>query len=72
MLVAEGLLGLAVNLFTKIWDIAAPWLIIREAGGQFKHLTDNELTFDLSNEGLMKNYPVIAGSSSVFDQIDIS
>lgn len=72
MLVAEGRLGLAVNLFTKIWDIAAPWLIIREAGGQLKHLTDSELIFDLSNEGLMKNYPVIAGSTSIFDQIAIS
>lgn len=69
MLVAEGRLGVAINLFTKVWDIAAPWLIIREAGGDFRHLTDSELTFDLTNEGLTKNYPVIAGSKNILQQI---
>jgi len=36
--------GGAINMFTKIWDIAAPWLIIKEAGGELKHLFNQELS----------------------------
>jgi len=69
MMVAEGKFGGVVNLFTKIWDIAAPWLIIREAGGELRHLYDQELSFDLSESGLLKNYPVIAGSFSILAEL---
>ncbi len=69
MMVAEGKFGGAVNLFTKIWDIAAPWLIIREAGGELKQLFETELSFDLSERGLVKNYPVIAGSFSILAEL---
>ncbi len=30
---ADGRLGAALNQTTKIWDIAVPWLMIREGGG---------------------------------------
>jgi myo-inositol-1(or 4)-monophosphatase len=70
MLVAEGKLGAQVNLFTKIWDIAAPWLIINEAGGALSHLFESELVFDLSENGLTTNYPVIAGSLPVLAEIN--
>jgi len=70
MMVAEGKLGVAVNLFTKIWDIAAPWLIIKEAGGSLNHLTENEMAFDLSEKGLSKNYPVIAGSMPILSEFN--
>ena len=70
MLVAEGKLGANINLFTKIWDIAAPWLIIKEAGGALKPLFESELVFDLSENGLTANYPVIAGSLPVLAEID--
>lgn len=63
MLAAEGKMGAVVNMFTKIWDIAAPWLIIREAGGAFEHLTEPELTFTISNDTLATNYAVVAGTS---------
>jgi myo-inositol-1(or 4)-monophosphatase len=62
MMVAEGKLGGVVNMNTKIWDIAAPWLIINEAGGKLKHLSGHEINFDLSENGLTINYPIIAGS----------
>jgi myo-inositol-1(or 4)-monophosphatase len=70
MMVAEGKFGVEVNLFTKVWDIAAPWLIIREAGGSLNHLTDNKLVFDLSEMGISKNYPVITGSLSILAEIN--
>lgn len=68
-LLTEGKLGATVNLFTKIWDIAAPWIIIKEAGGILKHLTDDELIFDLTENGLSKNYPVMAGNSKTLEQL---
>jgi myo-inositol-1(or 4)-monophosphatase len=69
MMVAEGRWGIAINLFTKIWDIAAPWLIIREAGGYLKHLTDKELVFDLTSEGLTKNYPIVTGNKKILEKV---
>jgi myo-inositol-1(or 4)-monophosphatase len=68
-LLTEGKLGATVNLFTKIWDIAAPWIIIKEAGGELKHLTEAELIFDLSENGLSKNYPVMAGNPKTLMQL---
>lgn len=70
-LLAEGKFGATVNLFTKIWDIAAPWIIIKEAGGTFKHLTENELIFDLSENGFNKNYPVMAGKAKTLEELKI-
>ncbi|NJK98077.1 MAG: inositol monophosphatase, partial [Bacteroidales bacterium] len=71
MLVTEGKLGVAVNLFTKIWDIAAPWLIIKEAGGMMKHLDGTNIIFELTEEAIYKNYPVIAGNLSILNEIEI-
>jgi myo-inositol-1(or 4)-monophosphatase len=61
MYVLEGKFGGCINLFTKIWDIAAPWLLIREAGGLLTALDRNPMVFELSDKALYKNYPIIAG-----------
>ncbi len=68
-LLAEGKLGATVNLFTKIWDIAAPWIIIKEAGGELTHLIETELHFDLSENGLKTNYPVKAGKAELVERL---
>jgi myo-inositol-1(or 4)-monophosphatase len=70
LMVAEGKLGVTVNLFTKVWDIAASWLIIKEAGGSLCLLMENELVFDLSENGIAKNYPVIAGTLPIMAEIN--
>jgi myo-inositol-1(or 4)-monophosphatase len=69
MLVAEGRLGAAVNMFTKIWDIASPWLIIKEAGGLLKSLNGSEIDFDLGENALKKNYGVMAGSQDILNEV---
>ena len=61
MYVLEGKFGGCINLFTKIWDIAAPWLLIREAGGVLTGLDRNSIVFDLSEKAMHKNYPIITG-----------
>jgi myo-inositol-1(or 4)-monophosphatase len=70
MLVAEGKLGGVVNMFTKIWDIAAPWLIIKEAGGALKHLDFSDITFEINKNQTSRNYPVISGSLSILNEFE--
>jgi myo-inositol-1(or 4)-monophosphatase len=66
---AEGRLGAAVNQASKIWDIAAPWLIIREAGGMVTDVEGNEIVFDLSTHGFERNYTIIASGAGLHTQI---
>ena len=69
LMVAEGKFGGAVNMFTHIWDIAAPYLIIKEAGGEMSLLNGEEILFDLSDGGFHTNYPVIAGATNIVDEM---
>jgi histidinol-phosphatase len=39
MLVAEGAAEIAVDPEVKLWDLAAPQLIVEEAGGRFTDLS---------------------------------
>jgi myo-inositol-1(or 4)-monophosphatase len=70
LLVAEGKLGGCINMFTKIWDIAATYLIVKEAGGIFKNLNFTEINFDLNPQNMLKNYGIVAGSNSVVRSIE--
>jgi histidinol-phosphatase len=38
MLVAEGVVDLAVEPEVELWDLAAPQVIVEEAGGRFTDL----------------------------------
>ena len=65
--VAEGKFGGCVNLFTKVWDISAPHLIINEAGGIMIDIYGNDIHFNI-NEGLMtKNFAVVAGTKEIVE-----
>jgi histidinol-phosphatase len=39
MLVAEGAAEIAIDPGVSLWDLAAPLVIVREAGGQFTDFT---------------------------------
>jgi len=67
--VTEGKLGACVNFFTRIWDIAASWLFLKESGGLMVGPDGKEVRFDLSQEGIRKTYPVIAGSPGILEQM---
>jgi len=69
MMFAEGSLGANINMCTKIWDIAAPWLIIREAGGALRDIYNQEIKFELNEKSIYKNYSVMAGSCSILNEI---
>lgn len=57
---ADGRLGAALNQTTKIWDIAAPWLIISEAGGKVTDIKGAEISWNLSRNPEEKNYTILA------------
>ncbi len=69
MMVADGRLGATINFQTKIWDIAAPWLIIKEADGMFKQLSGGDLEFDLNEKVGSVNFSVIACCTTVLTDI---
>lgn len=70
MMVAEGRLGGVANMYTRIWDIAAPWLIIKEAGGVLKQLDFCDISFEINKNETNKNYSVITGSASILDEFE--
>lgn len=57
---ADGRLGAALNQTTKIWDIAAPWLIITEAGGKVTDIKGEEIQWNLSKNPSEKKYTILA------------
>lgn len=65
MYVAEGKFGGCVNLFTKVWDIAAPLLIIEEAGGEMIDIYGNDIQFNISEDLMAMNFPVVTGSQEI-------
>jgi myo-inositol-1(or 4)-monophosphatase len=67
--VADGRLGGYINHSCKIWDIAAPYLIVKEAGGIMTDLNGSELDFDLTIDNYLKNYRIIASGKHLHGEI---
>lgn len=63
--VLEGRFGLAINHQTMIWDIAAPLLILKEAGGSFTTLSGGDLQLVLDADSARRSYAVIAAHPSL-------
>jgi len=61
---ADGKLGACMNQTTKIWDIAAPALIIEEAGGTVTDMQGNPFDFSLNADNYDRNFTII-GSNKV-------
>lgn len=67
--VAENTFGGVVNMYNGIWDIAAPWLIIKEAGGVIKDINGLDLEFKVDKDNIYKSYPVIIGSPLLVERV---
>jgi myo-inositol-1(or 4)-monophosphatase len=63
--VADGKLGAALNQTTRIWDIAVPWLLIREGGGTVSDIKGKEINFNLSPKAIDHNYTILASGSGL-------
>lgn len=67
--VADGRLGATINQTTKIWDIAAPWLVIREAGGQVSDINGREHVFSVSEGSFGRNYTIVAACPMLYKEL---
>lgn len=67
--VADGRMGAAMNQATKIWDIAVPWLMIREGGGKVTDIQGNEIKFRLSRDAIQQNYTILASGRDLHGPI---
>lgn len=62
---ADGRLGGMLNWNTRIWDIAAPMLLIQEAGGCYTDVHGKSLELDVSPAAGAQEYAVLAGSKAL-------
>ena len=67
--VADGRLGGMTNRSTRIWDIAAPMLIISEAGGLYTRDDGAPLQLDVSAGAAERVYAVTAAAPSLHAQM---
>jgi myo-inositol-1(or 4)-monophosphatase len=68
-LVADGRIGAAMNQTMKIWDIAAPQLIIEEAGGKVTDNHGKKIIYQPSPSSLTDNFTAIAANPAVHEQV---
>lgn len=66
---AGGKFGLCINQTTKIWDIAAPGLIIEEAGGKVTDLLGNSFDFSLNEHNYGRNFEIVATNKVLHPQV---
>jgi myo-inositol-1(or 4)-monophosphatase len=64
-LVADGRIGAALNQTMKIWDIAAPQLIIEEAGGKVTDIEGKQIVYYPSEASLDQNFTAMAANLEV-------
>lgn len=64
-LVARGQALFSIELEPKIWDLAAAWLLIREAGGTIETM-DGSAPFPLTGaeDYVVTNFPLLAAAST--------
>ncbi len=67
--VADGRLGGCINQGMKIWDIAAPYLIIKEAGGVVTDIKGHDIDFKLHGKDINSNYTGIACAPAMHREV---
>jgi len=66
---ADGKLGACMNQTTKIWDIAAPGLIIEEAGGKVTDINGNPFDFSLNETNYNRNFTIIGSNKLLHSEL---
>lgn len=66
---ADGRFGGAVNFACKLWDLAAPTLVIREAGGVVTDLAGRPLEFCFEAAAVTRSHAVVAAAPALHAQL---
>jgi myo-inositol-1(or 4)-monophosphatase len=67
--IADGRLGGMLNQNTRLWDIAAPMLIVQEAGGLYTDVTGAPLSIEVSPAAASREYAVLAGAPALHREV---
>lgn len=67
--VASGKLGAYINQASMIWDNAAPYLLIKEAGGEMTDIEGKPLDFEVIKANYKRNYTYIAASKHLHPKL---
>ena len=66
---SDGRLGGLLNLQMRLWDLAAPKLIVGEAGGVYTDACGAPLVLDLSRTACDREYAVLAGAPPLHEAL---
>jgi myo-inositol-1(or 4)-monophosphatase len=66
---SDGRLGGMLNQSTRLWDIAAPMLIVQEAGGMYTDVVGRPLKLDISRTAADKEYAILAGAPALHEAV---
>lgn len=66
---ADGRLGGMINQSTRLWDIAAPMLLVQEAGGCYTDVCGARLELDISPTAGGRKYAVLAGVPTLHQEV---
>lgn len=66
---ADGRLGGCINQTSKIWDVAAPYLIIKEAGGIVTDINGNGMDFSADKGNYLRNFTIVASNKNLHPEI---
>jgi myo-inositol-1(or 4)-monophosphatase len=58
-----------INQSTRLWDIAAPMLIVQEAGGCYTDVVGQPLDLDLSATAGEREYSVLAAAPALHEEV---
>jgi len=67
--VAEGKFGATINQSMKIWDIAAPELLLKEAGAKITDASGNQIQYTPSSQSTVQNYTAVAANPFIHARI---
>lgn len=67
--VAEGKFGATINQTMKIWDIAAPQLILQESGVKVTDIQGNDIIYAPSENSAEQNFTALAANPAIHEQI---
>jgi myo-inositol-1(or 4)-monophosphatase len=66
---ADGRLGGCINQTNKVWDVAGPDLIIREAGGNVTDIYGQKPDYSVIRENFKKNFTFTAANPVLHEEI---
>ena len=66
---AESRFGAVINMYTKIWDIAALGLIVEESGGDLRFTNGEKVHYQFDENVTQVNFPVMAGPAGIIEEI---